>query len=219
MQVEAALTLERAERRRAYCEATPGDRDCWGTGGRAVHDDLLRRVAERDAYCATAPDDARCWSAAERRQRDAVWAARIEVASRPPPLPDGPPPAALAELVPPRLSASATWRPGYWHWTGADWLWLGGMWRVPDADLVAGATTTAPTAPPPLRTETPPPAPHAAVAWVAGFWQWDGTTWVWIAGSWQLRPSAGVRWRAASWERRGVGFVLVPGAWISGGSR
>jgi hypothetical protein len=94
------------------------------------------------------------------------------------------------------------------------------MWRVPEQDIVAELTTTAPTAPPALQVETPAAPPVSAAVWLSGFWQWDGAKWVWVAGSWQLRPSATVTWRAATWQPRGRVHVLVPGAWIRiGGSR
>ncbi|HEY5947995.1 MAG TPA: hypothetical protein VIV40_21010, partial [Kofleriaceae bacterium] len=153
------------------------------------------------------------------RHRDA-WDKRIELANAPAAQPDGPPPAPLAEEVPPKLSVNAEWRPGYWHWLDGTWVWLAGMWRVPEADIVAEQTTTAPAAPPALRVEAPPPAPVRSAVWVGGFWQWSGTAWVWIAGSYQLRPSAQVSWRAPEWRARGSVHVLIPGGWIRlGGSR
>jgi WXXGXW repeat (2 copies) len=212
--IAAALEAERRARRAAFCAAHPDDRDCWGAGGLRVHLDLERRARERDAYCATAPDDARCWSIAERARRTDAWDRRGAAARAPPCQPVGAPPAARAEASPPRLSVNAEWRPGYWQWSGCTWLWLAGMWRVPDRDVAAGQTTTAPSAPPPPPTEVAPPAPTAAVIWVPGFWQWSGSAWVWIAGSYQLRPSPHARWRPAEWHLRGALHVLVPGGWI-----
>jgi hypothetical protein len=115
---------------------------------------------------------------------------------------------------------NATWRPGYWQWIDSTWVWLAGVWRVPDADIVAEQTTTAPIAPPPVKVEAPPTAPVATVVWVPGFWQWDGAAWIWIAGTYQLRPTASLTWRAPAWKPRGNVHVLVPGAWIRiGGGR
>ncbi|HEU0035008.1 MAG TPA: hypothetical protein VFQ53_30490 [Kofleriaceae bacterium] len=213
---EAALERDRVRRRRAYCDAHHDDRDCWGAGGYARHAEFEQRLAERTRYCATNPEDARCWTDDERARRDDRWRERVRVALEPPKQPEGPPPAPLDETMPPKLSEHAEWRPGYWQWTGTTWAWLGGMWRVPDSDIVADATTHAPVAPPPEKLETIPPPPMPTTVWVAGFWQWNGTSWVWIAGSYQARP-AGMVWRRATWQPRGSIHVLVPGGWVRGG--
>lgn len=216
--IAAALEAERRARRAEFCATHPEDRGCWGAGGLRVHLELERRKQERAAYCADHPEDARCWSPEERGRRVRAGRVRIEAALAPPRAPDGPPPAALIEVVPPRLSAGAEWRPGYWHWTGAAWFWIGGVWRVPERDLVAGTTTVAPDAPPPPQAEAPPPASFAAAVWVPGFWQWSGTGWVWVPGSWQLRPAPRATWRPPTWQARGAVHVLVPGAWIELGA-
>jgi hypothetical protein len=213
---QAAAEAERLRRRQAFCAAHPEDRGCWGAGGRKIHLALEERRREGQRYCAATPDDARCWTEQERLRREAAWRARVEVATAPPKQPDGPPPAPLAETKPPKLSANAAWRDGYWQWTGSTWAWLGGMWRVPEADIVAEKTTTAPEAPPPLQAEAPPPPPMPAMIWVAGFWQWNGSAWIWVPGSWQLRPEAGASWRPAEWQTRGRVHVLIPGGWILG---
>ena len=211
---ELAAEAERRRRRQAFCAAHPEDRGCWGAGGLRVHLELGERERERERYCAAHGEDARCWSSQDRWRRELAWRKRVEVATAPPKQPDGPPPAAVAETVPPKLSVNAEWRPGYWQWSGTAWAWLGGMWRVPESDIVAEKTTTAPEAPPPLQSEAPPPPPMAATIWVAGFWQWNGRVWVWVPGSWQLRPDAGASWRPAAWKTRGTVHVLIPGGWV-----
>ncbi len=211
--------LEGKAQREAFCAAHAEDRGCWGVGGLAVHLEFEHRRRQRQEYCASHPEDARCWTAIERDRRTTAAQLRITAASTPPVPPDGPPPAALPETIPPKLSLNATWRPGYWHWIGGQWVWLAGMWRVPETDILAEQTTEAPAAPPPPQAETPPPPPIAATVWIAGFWQWSGTSWVWIPGAWQLRPSAAVEWQAPSWRVRGSVHVLVPGAWIRRGAR
>ncbi len=181
--------------------------------------ELDARKREREQFCATHPDDARCWSSGRWERFRRASQDRLSAALAPAAQPEGPPPAPLAEEVPPKLSAHATWRPGYWHWLDGTWVWLAGMWRVPDEDIVAEQTTTAPAAPPPLQAETPPPPPAPSAVWLAGFWQWNGTSWVWIAGSYQLRPAGSVTWRAPEWRPRGSVHILVPGGWIRGGRR
>jgi len=220
--IEVALEIERRARREQFCATHHDDRGCWGPGGYAMHAAFENHRKERTTYCAAHAEDARCWSAEERARRRKVWQARIDDALAPPPPPDGPPPDPLAEEVPPKLSANAEWRPGYWQWTAGTWVWLAGMWRVPDEDIASEQTTTAPAAPPPPQPETPPPPPVAVaqVVWVPGFWQWSGSTWVWIGGSYQLRPDPRTRWRAAEWQPRGSVHVLIPGGWVRlGGAR
>jgi len=209
-----ALEAERRMRRAAYCARSPEDRDCWGAGGMKVHLDLAARASERATYCADHREDARCWNQSEWTRRRSAWDARVQIALTPAKPPEGPPPEPLVEVIPPKLSLNADWRPGYWQWTEGTWMWLAGMWRVPEADIVAEQTTTAPAAPPPPQTETAPVAPVRTAVWIGGFWQWNGTSWVWIAGSWQLRPEARVTWRVPEWRPRGKVHVLIPGGWI-----
>lgn len=211
-----AAEAERVRRRAAHCAAHPRDTGCWGAGGLEVHLDLERRRGQRQEYCAMHAEDARCWTSGDWSKRQEVWSARAQlVVSRP----NGPPPDPLAEDVPPKLSVHAEWRAGYWEWTSGRWVWLAGMWRVPEEDIVSEQTTTAPAAPPPVQIETPPPPPVTAVVWTAGFWQWNGTTWLWVRGSYQLRPQRS-EWRAPEWRARGRVHVLIPGGWVQiGGGR
>ncbi|HTL38727.1 MAG TPA: hypothetical protein VL326_36600 [Kofleriaceae bacterium] len=218
LKIEAELRA--AEERKQFCATHGDDRSCWGPGGLDMKLQLDARADQAKTYCAQHHEDARCWTADDRARIAAADQARMDIALTPPSKPNGPPPAALAETMPPRLSVNATWRPGYWHWVDSTWVWLAGMWRVPEADVVAEQTTTAPIAPPALQIEAPSAPPVASAVWTAGFWQWDGAKYVWIAGSWQLRPSSTVTWRATTWQPRGNVHVLVPGAWIRiGGSR
>lgn len=218
--VEAQRIAEEraAAARQQFCATHPEDRECWGPGGLRIHLELEARGKERAAYCAAHLEDARCWTDEQRESIRADEQRRAQLATNPP-RPSGPPPAPLAETMPPKLSANAEWRPGYWQWIDSTWVWLAGVWRVPEADIIAEQTTTAPTAPPPQKVEAPPAAPVATVVWVPGFWQWDGGTWIWIAGAYQLRPTASLSWRAPAWQPRGNVHVLVPGAWIRLGGR
>ncbi|HSD88915.1 MAG TPA: hypothetical protein VLB44_15410 [Kofleriaceae bacterium] len=211
--------IRAAEQRKLYCATHGEDRSCWGPGGLRVHLDLEAHAKERTAYCGVHHEDARCFTDADWQRIHDADHERLTVVLTPS-KPSGPPPAPLAETTPPKLSVHAQWRPGYWHWIDSTWVWLAGQWRVPEADIAAEQTTTAPAAPPPPQAETPPAPPVQAAVWTAGFWQWDGSTWVWIAGSWQLRPATAVTWRAATWQPRGSMHVLVPGGWVRiGGSR
>lgn len=203
----------RAEQRRQFCASHPDDRGCWGPGGLKQKLELDAHLGEREAYCAAHHEDARCWTDEDFTRIRNADSMRVHIAQTPS-KPTTPPPAPLADPQPPRLSAHAEWRPGYWQWIESTWVWLAGQWRVPEQDIVAEQTTTAPAAPPAPQAETPPPAPVQAAVWISGFWQWDGGNWVWVPGSWQLRPSASVTWRATTWQPRGTVHILIPGGWV-----
>jgi hypothetical protein len=63
-----------------------------------------------------------------------------------------------AEVIPPSPDPQMVWEPGYWNYTGTNWLWVPGHYEV---------------------------KPQQTAQWIPGHWdqQPDGT-WVWIAGRW-----------------------------------
>src|SRR5438067_13560601 len=70
-------------------------------------------------------------------------------------------------------------------------------------------TTTGParevlvTRPPPqVRVETQTVAPGPGYAWTTGYWRWTGTDYVWVPGSWVVRPRPAAGWEACHWVRR-----------------
>lgn len=50
------------------------------------------------------------------------------------------------------------WTPGYWRWTGTDYVWVSGGWVMP---------------------------PQATAVWVPGHWAHRTGGWMWIAGHWR----------------------------------
>lgn len=127
--------------------------------------------------------------------------------------PQGPPPTAVVETLPPQPSEHAEWIPGYWQWTGFEWAWLYGWWRVPQSDRDQGLTQTAPQEPPAVRVEVPPPPPFAGAVWIAGWWTWDGRVWLWVPGAWRLPPPGTLHWRTPRWLPHGAKVRLDPGGW------
>lgn len=128
---------------------------------------------------------------------------------------DRPPPAPQAETQPPKPSEHAEWVPGSWQWNGDhDWVWLGGGWRVPEQDRAEHKTATAPSAPPAVRVEAPPPQPIASAVWAPGYWHWNAGQWIWVAGHWAVPPRAGATWRPSTYVQEGVQLRLDPGGWI-----
>jgi hypothetical protein len=68
------------------------------------------------------------------------------------------------------------------------------------------ATAVVTQAPPPPQVEVVPMAPGRDYYWVPGYWCWGSPGWVWIGGSWTIRP-----WHGAIWVRGG--WVGHRGRW------
>ena len=50
------------------------------------------------------------------------------------------------------------WTPGYWRWTGREYVWVSGAWVRP---------------------------PRTTAVWVPGHWVSRGAGWVWVPGHWR----------------------------------
>ena len=126
-----------------------------------------------------------------------------------------PPPPPRAETQPPRPSQNARWISGYWLYEDSGFHWLAGLWEVPEADVERALTVQAPTPPPaePARDEPTDPAPVRAAVWTPGSWQWDGRTYVWIAGAWRLPPDPNHTWQRPTWSVSSGRATFVPGGW------
>jgi hypothetical protein len=69
----------------------------------------------------------------------------------------------------------------------------------------------------------PPPAPYVVGAvgyapgpgyvWADGFWDLQGSRWVWAPGSWMRPPHRRAHWVAAHWVQRNHGWRRVEGRW------
>ena len=79
--------------------------------------------------------------------------------------------------------------------------------------IVQVAGVLAPTAPPPAREESPGSLPGGGMAWVAGYWVWNGSEFVWDAGRWMPIPAGATAWVPGRWEGRTDGYAWVPGRW------
>lgn len=89
---------------------------------------------------------------------------------------------------------------------------------------VAPATTVmvAPAAPPAPLSETVPTAPVTATVttyWQPGHWNWNGTTWLWVDGTYMQRvqqPTVTAVWVQGQWVMQTDGsYVWVTGHWQS----
>ena len=99
--------------------------------------------------------------------------------------------------------------------------WCSGLLRAAAlaAFLLAGGEASAArviiqVAPPAPRHEVILPRPGPLHVWVPGYWNWNGTGYVWVAGVWQLPPRRRGRWVPGHYRhfRRG-GWEWIPGHW------
>jgi hypothetical protein len=80
-------------------------------------------------------------------------------------------------------------------------------------------TTTGPatremyvTQPPPAaRVEVQTVAPGPGYVWTPGYWRWTGADYVWVSGSWVVRPRPSAVYVRGHWVRRTGGYIWVPG--------
>jgi WXXGXW repeat (2 copies) len=80
----------------------------------------------------------------------------------------------------------------------------------------AGTTSpAAPYAPPPLRVETPPPAPWPLAMWQPGHWSWNGAQYIWAPGHYVERPSPTATWLPGYWQQGPSGWTWIDGRWTS----
>jgi WXXGXW repeat (2 copies) len=61
--------------------------------------------------------------------------------------------------------------------------------------------------PPAVRVETQTVAPGPGYLWTRGYWRWTGADYVWVPGSWVVRPRPAAVWVEGHWVRR-------PGGWL-----
>lgn len=71
---------------------------------------------------------------------------------------------------------------------------------------------SAPT-PPPTPRETVPPSPAPNAIWVAGYWIYDGRSYTWVGGHWEIPPPFAHAYVPAHSEVRNGQTVYVPGYW------
>jgi len=79
--------------------------------------------------------------------------------------------------------------------------------------VVAEAQAIISIAPPAAPREAIPP-PQAGYAWQPGYYQWNGTQYVWTPGAYAPVPRSGATWVPGHWEdRRDSGYVFIQGKW------
>jgi len=68
-------------------------------------------------------------------------------------------------------------------------------------------------APPVLRVEAETVSPGANYLWTRGYWRWTGVDYVWVPGTWVVRPSLSAVWVEGHWAHRSRGWVWIAGHW------
>jgi hypothetical protein len=88
-------------------------------------------------------------------------------------------------------------------------------------EVTREVTTTGPTTrevvvtqePPAVRIESQTVSPGVNYVWTRGYWRWSGGTYVWVPGTWIVRPRPAAVWVEGHWLRRGGTWVWMAGHW------
>jgi hypothetical protein len=67
--------------------------------------------------------------------------------------------------------------------------------------------------PPPTPREAVPPSPAPNAVWIAGYWIYDGRSFTWTSGHWEIPPPLARTYIPAHSEIRNGQTVFVPGYW------
>ncbi len=70
-----------------------------------------------------------------------------------------------------------------------------------------------PPPPPPAPNEVVTASPAANAVWIPGYWSFDGNSYAWASGHWEIPPANTHTYVAAHWENQGAGYFFVPSYW------
>src|SRR5207245_857131 len=94
---------------------------------------------------------------------------------------------------------------------------------VAAAPASAVVVTSVPATPPPPTTEASVASvsPGSEYVWVKVYYNWDGSRYEWVPGTWVRTPSPSVVWVPAHWQSTNGGYICAtaPGRRISLRSR
>jgi hypothetical protein len=80
------------------------------------------------------------------------------------------------------------------------------------ASPALGVVATVPPLPP-SPSEVVSVSPGTDYIWVKGYYNWDGSRYQWMPGTWVRASSPGAVWVPAHWQPSTGGYVWVQGAW------
>jgi hypothetical protein len=70
-----------------------------------------------------------------------------------------------------------------------------------------------PPPPPPAPMETATASPAGNAVWIPGYWSFDGHSYAWVGGHWEIPPPNAHAYVVAHWENQGGGYYFVPSYW------
>ena len=82
--------------------------------------------------------------------------------------------------------------------------------------LLASCADPGPPAPipPPMAESVPlPPVSPVPLAWQPGFWDWTGSSYVWVPGQYVDAKTLSGVWMASYWEQTASGWVWRRAHW------
>ena len=88
-----------------------------------------------------------------------------------------------------------------------------GRYENPDHRGYRVSQAAVPSTPPPTPNDPVPPQPAANAIWAPGYWIYDGRTYTWMAGRWEIPPPLARTYVPAHSENRDGQVVFVPGHW------
>jgi hypothetical protein len=68
-------------------------------------------------------------------------------------------------------------------------------------------------APPAPVVEAPPPAPGAGYVWTPGYYNWNGSSYVWTRGAWVMPPAHHHHYVAGAWVHGHRGWYYRSSRW------
>ncbi len=79
---------------------------------------------------------------------------------------------------------------------------------------VVAAAPPYPPVPPPLAEQIPkPPVTPDALVWRPGYWDWNGTSYVWQPGQYVSAAGHGPLWQLGWWNMTSTGWRWEPAHW------
>jgi len=79
-----------------------------------------------------------------------------------------------------------------------------------DQQIVVQSPPLAPTSAP---YEQVPARPYPNAVWIAGHYTYNGSTYVWESGRWEVPPAGSTSWIPPAWQPTNGGYVYVRGHW------
>jgi hypothetical protein len=67
--------------------------------------------------------------------------------------------------------------------------------------------------PPAPVVQAPPPAPGPGYVWTPGYYNWNGSSYVWVNGQWMLPPAHYHTFVAGQWVHRHHKYYYRQGYW------